>query len=84
MPCGGGEAFVQAGATEESGVRGEESGAGTTTSSVSEAPCGVVGRRRGQIKIPKGSGTNLGFGGDREESLYITTWNALYAVELAK
>ena len=39
------------------------------------------GRRRGQIKIPKGSGTNLCFD-ERGETLYITTWNALYAVEI--
>ena len=41
------------------------------------------GRRRGQIKIPKGSGTNLCFGGNRGETLYVTTWNALYAVDIA-
>ena len=42
----------------------------------------VYGRRRGQIKIPKGSGTNLCFDGDRGNTLYITTWNALYAVQV--
>jgi len=42
------------------------------------------GRRWGQIKIPKGSGTNLCLGGDQGDLLYITTWNALYAVEVAK
>lgn len=42
------------------------------------------GRRRGTIRIPKGSGTNLCFGGDRDETLFITTWNALYAVALGK
>ena len=40
-------------------------------------------RPMGKIKIPKGSGTNLCFGGfDRFRStLYITTWNAVYAVQ---
>jgi len=42
------------------------------------------GRRRGQIKIPKGSGTNLCFGGERGETLYLTTWNALYSVDIAQ
>ncbi len=42
----------------------------------------AYGRRRGRIKIPKGNGTNLCFGGGRDETLYITTWNALYAVDL--
>ena len=40
------------------------------------------GRERGTIKIPKGSGTNVAFGDDDGKTLYITTWNALYAVEL--
>lgn len=36
-----------------------------------------------KIKIPKGSGTNLCFGGhDRiRTTLYITTWNGVYSVE---
>lgn len=36
-----------------------------------------------KIKIPKGSGTNLCFGGhDRiKTTLYITTWNGVYSVE---
>ena len=38
----------------------------------------------GKIKIPKGSGTNLCLGGERDEVLYITTFDALYAVELPK
>lgn len=42
------------------------------------------GRRRGVIKIPKGSGTNLCFGGDRDETLYITTWNGLYTTRIQK
>ena len=37
----------------------------------------------GKIKIPKGSGTNLCFGGNDRfaRTLFITTWNAVYAVE---
>ena len=37
----------------------------------------------GKIKIPKGSGTNLCFGGsDRfQRTLFITTWNAVYSVD---
>ena len=42
----------------------------------------VYGRRRGQIKIPAGSGTNVCFGGDGDRTLFITTWNALYAVDI--
>ena len=42
----------------------------------------AYGRRRGQIRIPKGSGTNLCFGGTRHETLFITTWNAVYSVAI--
>jgi len=38
-------------------------------------------RSLAKIKIPKGSGTNLCFGGDDGRTLYITTWNAVYAVK---
>ena len=40
-------------------------------------------QRLGKIKIPKGNGTNLAFGGgDRfQRTLFITTWNAVYAVD---
>lgn len=41
------------------------------------------GRRWGTIKIPKGSGTNLTFGGPDGRTLYVTTWNALYAIPLS-
>lgn len=39
------------------------------------------GRKWGTIRLPKGSGTNLCFG-ENEKTLFITTWNALYRVEL--
>ena len=39
------------------------------------------GRKWGSIRIPKGSGTNLAFG-TNEKTLFITTWNALYRVDL--
>ncbi|MEM7393832.1 MAG: SMP-30/gluconolactonase/LRE family protein, partial [Verrucomicrobiota bacterium] len=39
------------------------------------------GRRRGSIKLPGGSGTNLCFSPERPfNQLFITTWNALYTV----
>lgn len=34
-----------------------------------------------KLKIPKGSGTNLGFGGIEGRTLYVTTSSALYAFE---
>jgi len=40
------------------------------------------GRRRGQIKLPRGSGTNLCFGERNDQDLYVTTWNALYKIEI--
>ena len=42
----------------------------------------VFCRRRGKIKIPKGNGTNLCIGGESGQTLYNTTWNSLYAVEI--
>ena len=41
------------------------------------------GKSRGTVKIPKGSGTNLAFGGPDGKTLYITTKQALYAVPVA-
>jgi len=37
------------------------------------------GKKLGSIKIPKGSGTNLCFGGEGGKTLYVTTNDALYA-----
>ena len=36
-----------------------------------------------KIRIPKGSGTNLCFGGDQapQRNLFVTTWNAVYSVQ---
>lgn len=36
----------------------------------------------GTIKIPRGSGSNLGFGGENQQTLYVTTFDALYAVDV--
>jgi gluconolactonase len=40
------------------------------------------GKAAGTIKIPKDSGTNLGFGGAGGRTLYVTTNKALYAAPL--
>jgi len=39
------------------------------------------GKKITELKIPKGSGTNLCFGGADGKTLYVTTNNALYAFE---
>ncbi|VTU02058.1 Gluconolactonase OS=Cyclobacteriaceae bacterium AK24 GN=ADIS_1632 PE=4 SV=1: SGL [Gemmataceae bacterium] len=39
------------------------------------------GKRVGEVKIPKGSGTNLCFGGADGKTLFVTTNAALYAAE---
>jgi sugar lactone lactonase YvrE len=39
------------------------------------------GKRVGEVKIPKGSGTNLCFGGADGRTLFVTTNTALYAAE---
>jgi gluconolactonase len=36
------------------------------------------GKQLGNVKIPKGSGSNLAFGGPDLKTLYVTTHNALY------
>ena len=38
----------------------------------------------GKVAIPQGSGTNLCFGGEQGETLYITTENAVYMVAAQK
>lgn len=39
------------------------------------------GKKIGELKIPKGSGTKLGFGGAEGRTLFLTTSSALYAFE---
>ena len=39
------------------------------------------GKKIGELKIPKASGTNLCFGGVDGKTLYVTTNAALYAFE---
>lgn len=39
------------------------------------------GRSRGHVAVPKGTGTNLCLGPD-QTTLYFTTWDALYAVQV--
>ncbi|GIW80865.1 MAG: hypothetical protein KatS3mg105_2672 [Gemmatales bacterium] len=41
------------------------------------------GKRVGTLRIPKGSGTNLAFGGNDGLTLFVTTNNSLYAVSLS-
>lgn len=43
-----------------------------------------VGKRVAQIRIPKGSGTNLTFGGAEGSTLFVTTNNAVYASGVVK
>jgi gluconolactonase len=40
------------------------------------------GTKRGSLKIPKGSGTNLAFGDPDMKTLYVTTNEALYSVRV--
>lgn len=42
------------------------------------------GKKIGELKIPKGSGSNLNFGGPDGKTLFLTTFNALYVYEPAK
>jgi len=44
---------------------------------------GPDGKSRGTVKIPKGSGTNLAFGGPEGKTLYVTTKTTLYAAPVA-
>ncbi|MDX1946395.1 MAG: SMP-30/gluconolactonase/LRE family protein [Pirellulaceae bacterium] len=41
------------------------------------------GKKIGELKIPRGSGTNLCFGGPKRDRLYVTTFTALYVYESA-
>jgi sugar lactone lactonase YvrE len=43
---------------------------------------GPDGKKWGTLAIPKGSGTNLGFGGQDMKTLYVTTNNDLYATQV--
>ena len=44
-----------------------------------EAVVSADGKKVGEVKIPKGCGTNLTFGGADGRTLYVTTDKALYA-----
>ncbi|MBM3982629.1 MAG: SMP-30/gluconolactonase/LRE family protein [Planctomycetes bacterium] len=43
----------------------------------------ATGKKVSEIKIPKGSGTNLTFGGDDGRTLFVTTDTTLYSCRLA-
>ena len=43
----------------------------------------ATGKKVSEIKIPKGSGTNLAFGGDDGRTLFVTTDTTLYSCRLA-
>lgn len=42
------------------------------------------GTRLATLKIPQGSGTNLALGGDENQTLFITTSSAVYAVDVER